>query len=313
MSYFYRTPACKALSLATIAFSVIRYLNTALPHTPATSVLAKLLAPLTPSYPYCILPLIILWKYRVLERRLGSWQFIQLSFYGTLISLLLTRVSRVFLASREGEITQVLLSLICVLFPPFLAELPFQIDLASLIVSENVLLFLVMLQTLMLEENCVRSAVVSIVIGIVLEQSWQILHKTYYLFLPEKLREVGETLFKWFPDNTPPPVRWSGATLETQRSQIIAHQENHLRNPQHFQFGNWMGRRQQMRNRRRDPLPIPPAPTPDNYDALPPNVTLEKVQQLCDMGFDRANSMIALSHSGGEVELAAAILLAEKS
>ena len=313
MSYFYRTPACKALSLATVAFTVIRYLNTALPNTPATSVLAKLLAPLTPSYPYCILPLIILWKYRVLERRLGSWQFIQLSFYGTLICLLLTRVSRVFLASREGEITQVFLSLVCVLFPPFLAELPLQIDLASLIISENALLFFVLLQTLMLEENCVRSAVISIVVGMVLEQSWQILHKTYYLCLPERLRQVGETLFKWFPDNTPPLVRWSGATLETQRSQIIDHQENRLRNHQQFQFGNWMGRRHQTRNVRRGPLPTPPAPAAENYDVLPPNVTQEKVQQLSDMGFDRVNSMIALTHSGGEVELAAAILLAEKS
>lgn len=313
MSYFYRTPACKALSLATVAFSVLRYLNTALPHTLATSVLAKLLAPLTPSYPYCILPLVILWKYRVLERRLGSWQFIQLSFYGTLISLLLTHVSRVFLASREGEIMQVFLSLICVLFPSFLAELPLQIDLASMIVSENVLLLLALLQTLMLEENCVRSAVISIVVGMILEQSWQVLHKTYYLYLPDKLRTIGESLFKWFPDNTPPPVRWSGATLETQRSQIIDHQENRLRNHQPFQLGNWMGRRHHMRNIGRGPLPTPPAPAADNDNALPPNVTQEKVQQLSDMGFDRANSMIALSHSGGEVELAAAILLAEKS
>ncbi|KAI6657603.1 Ubiquitin-associated domain-containing protein 2 [Oopsacas minuta] len=318
MSYFYRTPACKALSLAVIAFSAFRYVNTALLHNPTTSLVTRLLATLTPSYPYCILPLIILWKYRVIERRLGSWQFIQLLFYGTLISLLLARVSRLFIAATEDEITHVFLSLICVLFPLFLAELPLQLDVVSLLVSENALLLFILIQALMLEENCIRAAVVSIAVGIILEQSWRTLHRSYYLSLPDKLREVGETLFKWFPDNRPPAIPWSGATLEVQRSQIMDHQEARLRNvPQQIPLGGWMGRRRWMgnipRQRPRVNRALPAAPIPRNDTALPLNVTQEKVQQLSDMGFDRANSMIALSHSGGEVDLAAAILIAEKS
>ena len=316
MSYFYRTPACKALCLASLLLPAVRYLNTALPHSPATAVTSKLLSTLTPAYPYCILPLIILWKYRVVERRLGTWQFIQLSFFGTLISLLLTRASHVFISPKEDEITQIFLSLICVLFPLFLAELPLQLDALSLLVSENALVSLILLQSLLIETGCRRPAVVSVAVGAILELSWRALHHSFYLSLPVKLKELGETLFRWFPDDRPPRPPLSGATLEVQRSQIMDMQEARFRNTPHQNpLAGWIGGRRWAGNMPRPrPRVIQRMPAPAaNDNSLPPNVTPEKVQQLCDMGFDRDNSMIALSHSGGEVELAATILIAEKN
>ena len=316
MSYFYRTPACKALCLASLMLPAIRYINTALLHSPATAVASKLLTTLTPVYPYCILPLTILWKYRVVERRLGTWQFIQLSFFGTLISLLLTRASHVFISPTEDEITHVFLSLICVLFPLFLAELPIQLDAVSLLVSENALVSFILLQSLLLEASCRRPAVVSVAVGAMLEQSWRALHRSFYLSLPLKLKELGETLFRWFPDDRPPRPPLSGATLEVQRSQIMDLQEARFRNiPQQNPLAGWMGRQWagNMPRPRPRPLQRMPAPAANNDGSLPPNVTQEQLQQLIDMGFDRANSLIALSHSGGEVELAATILIAEKN
>ena len=318
MSYFYRTPACKALCIASLFLPAVRYLNAALPRSPATAMTHKLLATLTPSSSYCILPLlIILWKYRVVERRLGTWQFIQLSFFGTLISVLISRASHVFISPTEDEITNIFISLICVLFPLFLAELPIQLEAISLLVSENALVGLILLQFLLLEPSSRRSSVVSVAVGGILELSWCALHQSFYLSLPEKLKEMGESLFKWFPDDRPPRNPLSGATLEAQRSQIMDLQEANFRNiAQQNHLPGWIGGRRWAGNVPR-PRPRAPQRLPNpaaNLNAsLPPNVTEEKLQQLCDMGFDRANSLIALSHSGGEVELAATILIAEKN
>ena len=300
MSYFYRSSACKALSLATVFLSALRYLNLALPSSLLAPFPSKLLATLTPAHPYFILPLLVLWKYRIVERRLGTCQFIQLIFFGTLISLLITRVTHLALAPAEKEPIHILLSLICVLYPVFLAELPLQPDIVSFLVSENALVTFLLIQTVLIEANSARAALTSIIVGAIIEQSWSSLNS--YLTFPKKLKEFGELIFKWFPDKTPPRLPLSGATLEVQRSQLMDNLEARGRGQG---FPNFPIPQARVRPRFRPPVP--------NTDALPPQVSEEKIQQLCDMGFNRENAMIALTHSGGEVELAAAILIAEKS
>lgn len=320
MGYFYKSPVCKVLLITSITSTSLLYI---LHHTTvisSTSLLLRLLPKFSPIYPYSILLWIAIWKYRALERRCGTWQFVQFIFYASTVTLLITYVMR--LVALKYSNYALISSFVYALLPMFISEMPFQNNLGSILISDHSAL------TTLLAYMCVSNLelqaanLISVAVSIVLWHYWPTLHNKFYLKLPERLRLITKKLFWWISDSAPPKEQVNGATLEIQRIQIMDREENRLRrlnnrrlmNPinvganilNRFQ-GNHEADLADARRRIRHADSIP-----DTHQ-LQENVTPEKIDSLVDMGFERPNAMIALTHSGGDVDLAATILLAERN
>ncbi|RWS30354.1 Ubiquitin-associated domain-containing protein 2-like protein [Leptotrombidium deliense] len=255
---------------------------------------------------------LLLYYFRVFERRLGSHRFSSYLFANFVIATSLEMAFVYSLRQFNLLVIDYLPSgpIIFPLFINYLIDIPkvTHTYILGIPVTGKSLTYVLGLQVLSSSRGSVICSICGLIAGIICR--FNVFNVCNYLKIPKSVAKVSEDLFAWLLASNPPEGdNLNGATLEIQRQQQIELYE------QQMMLSRARELRERISNRRSaenivEPTAGPSVESPQE-DSDNSSVTEEKIQTLVEMGFERQKVIVALIRANNDVNLATTVLLSE--
>jgi hypothetical protein len=263
---------------------------------------------------------LLLYYFRVFERRFGSRKFASYLMVNCVVATFLELSTVYFLRSFNGVTIDTLpsgpLSVIFSLFINYFLDIPriTQTHILGIPVTGKTLTYLLGLQVITSSRGSLITCASGLLAGIAYRLN--LLYVSDLFQIPESVANFVSRAFGWLLETSPPregPLLM-GATLEIQRQQQIEILEQQMMMSRTREMRDRTGGSGTQRARFPDmppPLVPDPVPGPSNGNMASSEVIEDQVQVLVEMGFERLQVIRALQRSNNDINAATSILLQE--